>query len=120
MGPAAYPRLRFRVMDMWLDRFFAGPVNAFRGELGFRPVRASFYQWLHSPQLQIGLFPDWFGHPQPDWPAVLRLTGFPLYDECGEESVPKADQEFLDAGPSPLVFTFGTGCGKQRKSLPSR
>ena len=108
-APAAYRRLRFRIMDMWLDRFFAGPVNAFRRELGLPPVRRGFYDWLHSPQLQIGLFPDWFGIPQPDWPAVLRLTGFPLYDERGVEPVPTAAQEFLDAGPPPLVFTFGTG-----------
>ncbi|MBI4165856.1 MAG: glycosyltransferase, partial [Acidobacteria bacterium] len=65
------------------DRFFidpllAGPLNEFRRELGLAPVRRLFDTWMHSPQLVIGLFPEWFAAPQPDWPANVHLTGFPL------------------------------------------
>src|SRR5262249_44084570 len=68
------------------DNFVIDPVvgpglNAFRAELGLPPIRRIYDSWFHSPQLVLGLFPDWFAPPQPDWPPNLRLTGFPLYDE---------------------------------------
>ena len=56
-------------------------LNEWRRELGLPPVTRVFRDWIHSPQRVIGLFPDWFGVPQSDWPASLRLTGFPLFDD---------------------------------------
>ena len=56
----------------------------------------------------IGMFPDWFGPPQPDWPPQTVLTGFPLWDRGHLESVPEELAQFLAAGEPPLVFTFGT------------
>jgi UDP:flavonoid glycosyltransferase YjiC (YdhE family) len=95
------------------DRFFidpllAGPLNEFRRELGLAPVRSVFGDWLHSPQLVIGLFPDWFAAPQPDWPRNVHLTGFPLYDESDAREIPAELSEFLDSGPAPVVFTGGS------------
>src|SRR5437763_17111940 len=55
------------------------------------------------------LFSSLFATPQPDWPPNLLLTGFPFWDE--EAMEPEAEvtlQEFLNAGPAPLVFTLGT------------
>jgi rhamnosyltransferase subunit B len=84
-------------------------LNVLREQLGLSPVRRVFRWWL-SPQLVIGMFPDWFGRPQPDWPAQTRLVGFPLH--CGS-SAPEplhADLlKFCDAGDAPIAFTFGTG-----------
>jgi UDP:flavonoid glycosyltransferase YjiC (YdhE family) len=56
----------------------------------------------------LGLFPDWFGPPQPDWPPQTRLTGFPLYDERGGADIPEELTRFLDAGEPPVVFTPGS------------
>ena len=56
----------------------------------------------------IGLFPDWFAPPQPDWPSALRLTGFPQYDESDQQQVSPSLLEFLDRGPAPIVFTPGS------------
>jgi UDP:flavonoid glycosyltransferase YjiC (YdhE family) len=70
-----------------------------------------FKSWINSPQLVLGLFPDWFGPPQPDWPTQLSLTGFVLSDELGLEPS-AAEQErlerFLSAGAPPVVFTPGS------------
>ena len=82
--------------------------------------RACSSDWIHSPQRVIGLFPDWFGEPQPDWPAALRLTGFPLYDDSEQASLPASLTRFLDAGPPPLLFTPGSAnqCGRTSSSGP--
>jgi UDP:flavonoid glycosyltransferase YjiC (YdhE family) len=71
-------------------------------------VRSVLGSWWLSPQRVIGLFPDWFGQRQPDWPAQVRLTGFPLYDGLGAEPVPAGLDEFLEDGEPPIVFTPGT------------
>ena len=90
-----------------------GPLNALRREVGLPPVRRVFRWWL-SPQCALGLFPDWYGAPQPDWPPQVRLTGFPLSGgrEADGPAGPALDaglSAFLDAGTPPVAFTFGTG-----------
>lgn len=92
-----------------IDPALASGVNDYRAELGLPPVKRLFHEWLHSPQCVLGLFPDWFAPPQPDWPTQTRLTGFPLYDAGQGNPLPAALQRFLDAGGPPLVFTFGSG-----------
>jgi UDP:flavonoid glycosyltransferase YjiC (YdhE family) len=106
----------YRLADaLVLDRLLAGPVNAARAELGLPPVRRVLGAWRHSPQCVLGLFPEWFAPPQPDWPAATRLTGFPLYDG-GPAEEPPGLGEFLDAGP-PVVFTPGTGAKRAGRFL---
>ncbi len=75
--PVWFKRGWLRFLD-WavIDRAIGPEVNAFRAELGLAPAQHFFGDYLHSPQLSIGLFPDWFAPPQPDWPPQLRLTGF--------------------------------------------
>jgi UDP:flavonoid glycosyltransferase YjiC (YdhE family) len=102
------------------DRFFVDPLlakqlNEFRRELGLAPVRRIFDRWLHSPQLVIGLFPDWFAAPQPDWPPNVYLTGFPLYDESDSREIPPELAEFLASGPPPVVFTAGSAMAQGRE-----
>ena len=96
-------------LDRWvLDPPLAPQLNAFRAQFGLPPVRRVMNDWTHAPQLVIGLFPDWFAEPQPDWPPQVRLTGFPLFDEAGTREMPSGLAEFMDSGDPPLVFTLGT------------
>lgn len=107
--PQAFKRLQYWVADtLFTDRFLGPPTNAFRAELSLPPVRRLVGRWWHSPQRVIGMFPDWFGLPQPDWPKQTVLTGFPLWDRGHLESVPEGLAEFLAAGDPPLVFTSAT------------
>lgn len=92
----------------FIDRALAGGINAFRAEHRLGPVKGIMDQWWHSPQLAIGLFPEWFGPRQPDWPAQMRLTGFPLYDEADVAPMGEELRRFLDAGDPPIAFTPGS------------
>jgi UDP:flavonoid glycosyltransferase YjiC (YdhE family) len=83
-------------------------LNQLRRELGLPPVSRVFKSWLHSPQRVIGLFPEWFATVPADWPAQLRLTGFPLYDEADVHAIDPGLQSFLDAGSPPILFTPGS------------
>jgi rhamnosyltransferase subunit B len=119
--PAIAPGIHLSHAPRWLKRAFwsaldrllldpliAPALNQFRGELGLPPVTRVMHVWMHSPRRVIGLFPDWFGPPQRDWPAALRLTGFPLYDESDQQKISTALQRFLDQGAPPIVFTPGS------------
>lgn len=91
IGPAALP-----------------PLNALRRRFDLAPVRR-LRHWWNSPTRILLMFPDWFAAPQADWPAQATLVGFPLVDRLGDaEALPPALRDFLDSGPAPLVFTYGS------------
>jgi len=94
-----------------MDRFFIDPllrpINDFRKQLGLPKITRFFNQWIHSPQLNLGLFPEWFAPLQNDWPINTRLTGF--IPHVSEERLLSSETiSFLQKGPPPLVFTAGT------------
>jgi rhamnosyltransferase subunit B len=107
--PGWVKRLLFWVGNRYLvDPIIAPYLNAFRAELGLPPARNIITDWINSPDRVIGLFPEWFAPPASDWPSNVRLTGFPLYDRGDVEPLAGPMQEFLDAGPPPVVVTFGS------------
>ncbi|MFB3922962.1 MAG: glycosyltransferase [Terriglobia bacterium] len=107
--PKSLRPLYLRAVDkLVIDRLLAPELNAFRAELGLPPVRRVLDRWMHSPQLVVGFFPEWFAAPQLDWPPNVHLTGFPLYDESGAREIPAGLEDFLRDGPAPIVFTAGS------------
>jgi UDP:flavonoid glycosyltransferase YjiC (YdhE family) len=131
-GPRV-PRWLKRLQYWVSDRLFVLPLvgaelNGLRRELGLPPVRRVFGQFMYQGDMLLGLFPDWFGPPQPDWPANTRLVGFPLWDTpgsvispgsvpifCSEKMgtdplspLPPELQEFLAAGEPPIAFSPGS------------
>jgi UDP:flavonoid glycosyltransferase YjiC (YdhE family) len=89
----------YALVAPWLNRARAG--------LGLPPVRRVFRWWL-SPDLVIGLFPDWYAAPQPDWPPQLRLAGFGRFDGA-RGALPEEVRTFCEGGSPPIAFTLGTG-----------
>ncbi len=96
------------VYALEIDPHIAPGLNAFRAELGLPPVRDVMRSWIHSPRLVLGSFPAWFGPPQPDWPAGMKLVGFPLYDERDATPLPADLETFLASGSPPVAFTPGS------------
>jgi UDP:flavonoid glycosyltransferase YjiC (YdhE family) len=107
--PMWFKRAFFRLAD-WLiiDRELKAPVNRFRATLHLPPIDRVMHRWLHSPQLVIGFFPEWFAPPQPDWPAHTHLVGFPLWDAGQPGTIAPDVDEFLAAGAPPVIFTPGS------------
>ena len=107
--PVAFKQGVWKVLDhTMIDPVVKPQLNRFRSQLGLPPVSRIFHNWLHSPDLVLALFPEWFAAPQSDWPPRTRVTGFPLYDESPDEVLPATVQRFLDTHPEPLVFTPGS------------
>ncbi len=93
-----------RIFDpKWLPRF-----NEFRRGLGLPAVSRPLNGWWNSPARVLGLWPDWFGPVQPDWPQGLRLTGFPYYDRGLAGALEPDLERWLGEGPPPVVFTHGS------------
>lgn len=118
MGPSVprwVKRALFWLVDqIWIDRLLDPPVNSFRARLGLPPVRRIFADYIHSPQMVIGLFADWFAPVQPDWPPNLHLAGFVLHDDSERQRIPPEVEPFLAHGPPPLVFTPGSAAATLR------
>ena len=90
------------------DPAIAPTLNALRAEQGLPAVRRVFTKWNNSPQLVLGLFPDWFAARQPDWPANTATVGFPLWDPPSTAELSGEVSEFLAAGDAPIVFAPGS------------
>lgn len=90
------------------DQICGPDINRLRFHLGLPPVKRIMGRWMHSPQGVLGLFPEWFAPPQPDWPARVTLTGFPLFDEASFRNDDAGLEDFLANGPAPIVFTPGS------------
>jgi rhamnosyltransferase subunit B len=107
--PTWFKQGLFRIIDaLILDRRLKAPLNDLRARLGLAPVDRVMHRWVHSPQLVIAFFPEWFAAPQPDWPANTHAVGFPLWDADGEAAPLAEAEEFLNAGAAPIVFTPGS------------
>ena len=112
LGPRV-PRWLKREQFWFADRWVALPLmgsqlNGLRRELGLAPVQRIFSHWLHSTDLILGLYPDWFGPPQPDWPPNTRSVGFPLWDSHPEVQLSPEVRAFLAAGTPPIAFSPGS------------
>jgi UDP:flavonoid glycosyltransferase YjiC (YdhE family) len=109
-----------RAMWWFFDRALVDPhitreLNRWREELGLPRISRPFREWIHSPQGVIGMFPDWFGPSQSDWPPLTHLTGFPLFDEVARQPLNPELEEFLEEEDPPIVFTPGTANRQARR-----
>lgn len=99
----------FSILDaIWLDRICIDEFNQIRKSLGLGPTKNLMRRYIHSPDLVIGAFPDWFASVQPDWPPNSYTTGFPLYSADEDHPLPTELESFLSSGDPPLVFTAGS------------
>jgi UDP:flavonoid glycosyltransferase YjiC (YdhE family) len=93
------------IIDYFLDRRVGKAIMDFREKDGRPRVKRALRYWWLSPTCHIGLFPEWFSPPKPDWPKNTILPGFPLPNHSFDSFDMTEVNAFLDAGPPPLVFT---------------
>ncbi len=107
--PRFVKRYIWRTMDSkFMDPLYTAPFNRIRARLGLPPVTRMFHQWLHQADTALCMAPDWFAERQPDWPARLAMTGFPMAEQGENQPLPAALADFIHAGPAPVVITAGT------------
>ena len=107
--PRWFKRFEFGAVErLFVDRIAGPVVNPFRTELGLPPARKLMH-WWHTGTHILGLFPRWYAAPQPDWPANVTVTQFPLWDERHVTAAPPELEAFLSRFGRPIVFTPGSG-----------
>jgi UDP:flavonoid glycosyltransferase YjiC (YdhE family) len=87
------------------------PVHALRREIGLAPTRLNpLFEGQFSAAGAIGLYSTLLGEVRPDYPRLTAVVGFAQFDSL-DGAAPALDpalEEFLEAGPAPLVFTLGS------------
>ena len=106
--PGFYKAFAWKLIDTLTDLGLARPINRMRKNMGLPEVKHVIRNWIHSPDKVIGLFPDWFAPPQPDWPAASELAGFVFFDEAEKKPMSKELEAFIANGDPPVIFTAGT------------
>jgi UDP:flavonoid glycosyltransferase YjiC (YdhE family) len=82
------------------------PIAKFRDELGLPRGQHPLFEGQFSPFGTLALHSRLLAEPQSDWPANVTITGCVFYN--GPGGLDAKLEEFLDAGPPPVVFTLGT------------
>jgi len=99
-------RLQWWMIEKISDSVIRKWLDGVRREYGLEPATNIFFEWLHSPDLVLGLFPDWFGPRQPDWPENLHLCSFARHNSSAE--IDPELEKWLQDGEAPIVFTHGS------------
>ncbi len=90
-------------------RGWSRPVRQFRKELALPEGGDPIFDGQHSPARVLALFSGILAKRQSDWPRQAIVTGFPFWQEnVGSSADAAAWEEFLAAGPAPVVFTLGS------------
>jgi UDP:flavonoid glycosyltransferase YjiC (YdhE family) len=98
-----------RRLARFVSRKWPEPIYALRRELGLARGANPLFDAKHSPNLVLALFSRLLGTEQKDWPPHTKITGFCFYDaDAGNAELPPHIEEFLAAGPPPVVFTLGS------------
>lgn len=108
IAKSAPPWLRkfyvYTVEKLILDGACCQDINKLRRSLDLPAIEKVFSTWLHSPDIVLCAWDEWFGARQSDWPKAV-FGGFPLFKNQGQLS--GATAAFLDTGPA-AVFTAGS------------
>jgi rhamnosyltransferase subunit B len=90
------------------DLHIARALNRYRRGLGLQERTRYFENYLFSPDLVVGLFPDWFAPRQADWPQNAVLSCFPDLDRP-HLAPSEAFRRFVGTVEAPpILFTFGS------------
>lgn len=119
--PAWFPRFvvrgLFRLADaLVIDPALVPPLAEHRRSVGLGPVKRPLDGWIHSPDLVLGLFPEWFAPIPRDWPRAFEAAGFVGYDGAAERMDPDVEA-FLATGSSPVVITPGSANAHAKEFL---
>lgn len=107
--PLALKQFYINMLDTFLlDAACRRDLNHFRQKIGLPPIKNVFTKWIHSPDLVIMAWPEWFAPPQPDWPPNSFCTDFPIFEHREIAEISRDTSEFLNAGAAPIVFTAGS------------
>jgi rhamnosyltransferase subunit B len=107
-APRFMHALYFQAIGLTVSALVGPTLNRVRRSLGLKPMRRIIRNWF-SRQLVVGMFPDWFGPRQEDWPPQIKLVGFPRFDAVLNRALPPGLHEFLTVPKPTVVFTFGSG-----------
>ena len=97
-------KLGYAIVDYTIaDRFLSPSVNGTRKRLGLPRVSRIFDRWWLSPDLVLGMYPDWFGNQRANNNGDWKACGFPIARDTPELPAAKDSRN-----NHPIFFTPGT------------
>jgi len=94
-------------IGQWMAGRWTEPVQKLRKSVGLPRGANPMVAGQFSPHLNLALFSSVLASPQPDWPANTLVTGNIQHDAVHGRLTPEIE-DFLAAGPPPVVFTLGS------------
>ncbi len=107
--PLRVRRALWRSVHRWFNARTLPDLNAERRRCGLPTVSDFIDHTLNTPDVSLGLFPQWFARAQADWPRSFVEGGFLRPPMPTNAPLAPELEHFLAAGDAPVVFTAGTG-----------
>ena len=107
--PPSWRHWMWRQFDKPVDEAMLPELNALRQRWGLPAVPHFFEHIFQDADHTLCLFPPWFCPPLTGWPKKLTMGDFQRFDPKPATKLAPDITDFLAAGPSPVVFTPGSG-----------
>jgi rhamnosyltransferase subunit B len=109
-SPAWFVSVAYLIADYLIaDRFLSPSINATRRRLGLPKVSRILDRWWLSPDLVLGMYPDWFGNSRPPCLGHWVACGFPLGSTSSAGVDELIDNELINTALRSTIFvTPGT------------
>lgn len=92
-------------------------LNLLRQEFGLSRID-DWGRWLRSPNLGIGLWPEWYAPPERDWLSGVRLVGLAIIEQSAKDAEAIDAIKFLKSGLPPILITHGTSVPQNPAFFP--
>jgi rhamnosyltransferase subunit B len=102
-------QIKMRTLLSGLLGVLAEEYNAIREELSLAPI-ARWLEWLESPNISIGLWPDWLSASEADRPEGILPVGFVLDQPSPSRdyALPEEVRARFSSGKTCVLITHGT------------
>lgn len=89
-------------------------INRLRATRGLEPITGNVgFGWQRAQRTLLLSSEHYWPRPS-DWPEEVVTTGFTVW-EGGGAALPEALAAYLDAGPAPVMVTFGTSAASNAR-----
>ncbi|MCL2719075.1 MAG: glycosyltransferase [Lachnospiraceae bacterium] len=95
------------IHEMIMGEIMLIEINKARIKLELEPIK-NWTEWICSPEISIGLWPDWFADKGDEWPSSLVTLDFHQNEDENSPQIPEELAELFSTDEKLIIISGGT------------